>query len=193
MRGARRPDVHRRRSGGARRRVGVDHPLFGADLLRLLGVLGHGDRAGPAPRLRAPDQLRLALQGGVVLGVLAALAHYVVHVAARLRVRPPRRESKGQRAHLCKPDRHHVAGWPLARRELELRRVGPPPRHIPRGGAAARRRAEARAGRDHGALRPPGLRLRDGADRLGLLSHRRLRRRDEVDRGDGGARAASGA
>ena len=62
------------------------------DLLRLLRLLGHGDRPRADARLRLPEELRLALPVAVDHRVLAPLAHLAVHLAARLPLRPARRQ-----------------------------------------------------------------------------------------------------
>src|SRR5581483_5331746 len=67
LRESRAPRPHHRLGGGG--------GLLAAALLRLLGLLRHGGRAGLAARLPVPAELRLALQGREHLGLLAPLAH----------------------------------------------------------------------------------------------------------------------
>ena len=73
--------------GGPRRRV----RLRAADLLRLLGVLRHRDRLGRSTRLHAARELSHAVSQREPPGVLAALAHLAVDVAARLSLHLARR------------------------------------------------------------------------------------------------------
>ena len=79
--------------------------LLAAALLRLLGLLGHGRRAGLAARLPLPAELRLALQGREHLGLLASLAHEPVQLVPRLPVHPPRRLQKRRPADRPQPRR----------------------------------------------------------------------------------------
>ena len=65
-----------------------------ADLLRLLRLHGHGDRAGAAARLPAAAELQPALPRAVAPGLLAALAHDAVALAARLPLHPARRQPR---------------------------------------------------------------------------------------------------
>ena len=88
----RRPRVRRParalRPGVARR----DLRLRRADLLRLLGLHRHGDRAGAAPGLPVPAELQPPVHRRFAAGLLASLAHDPVPLAARLPVRPARRQ-----------------------------------------------------------------------------------------------------
>ena len=71
---------------GARHRGGHLR-LCGADLLRLLGLFGHGHRAGGPAGLFLPAQFRPALPRRVPAAVLAALAHQPVQLAEGLSLR----------------------------------------------------------------------------------------------------------
>ena len=77
---------HRVRRGAAAllRRVVRRGRVRVPDLLRLLGVLGHGGRARADDGLRADPELRLAVPVGQHHRLLAALAHQLVDLAARL-------------------------------------------------------------------------------------------------------------
>ena len=116
--------------------------LFTAALLRLLRLLRHGGRAHLAPRLPLPAELRLAVQGGEHLRLLAALAHEPLLVVPRLPVHPPRRLAPGRVENGAQPVRDDVPGRALARRGLDVRDLGPAARRLPR---RARRPAQSRA------------------------------------------------
>ena len=63
--------------------------------------------------------------------LLEALAHQPVELAARLPVHPARRQPARARRRVSEPDHHDAARRALARRELDLRRLGPVPRPDP--------------------------------------------------------------
>ena len=130
---------------GAGRGLVRRHRVRLSDLLRLQRLLRHGDRTRPDARVRLPQELRLAVQVAVHHRVLAPLAHLAVLVAARLPVRSARRQPERPGPHLRQPDARDADWRPLARRRLELRRLG----------RAARRFARQRAAAwKDGALRP---------------------------------------
>jgi alginate O-acetyltransferase complex protein AlgI len=88
---------------------------------------GYSDMAiglGPHDRLPPAGELRAALLRGVGDRLLAALAHVAVALVPRLRLHPARRQPRlvaadlPQPVHRLLPDRH------LARRGLDLRRLG---------------------------------------------------------------------
>ena len=83
--------------------------LRGADLLRLQRLHRHRDRDREAARVPVPPELRPSLQRPLDPGVLAALAHDAVALAARLPLHPARWEPEGHRAHLREPDDHDAA------------------------------------------------------------------------------------
>ena len=97
-------DVRRRHDDGDRlgRRAG----LHGAALLRLLRLLGHGDRPRADDRLPAAGELRPAVLGGVDHRLLAALAHVAVALVPRLRLHPARRQPARGGEDLPQPDHH---------------------------------------------------------------------------------------
>ena len=131
------------------------------------------------PRLRAAGQLPHAVRGDRLLRFLAALAHLALHVAARLPVRPARRQSRQRSPHLRQPDADDAARRPLARRELDLRRVGRPARPLSLGRALGPLTDRCR-GRPGGRLEPPRARAADVLPRqhhLGVLPFRDIRRR----------------
>ena len=74
----------RRRHSGILHGLGRLACLHAADLLRLLGLFGHGRRPWPDVRHRPADQLRLALSLAVDRRFLAPLAHDAQPLPARL-------------------------------------------------------------------------------------------------------------
>ena len=70
--------------------------LHGADLLRLLRLHGHGDRARAADGLRVPAELPQPVPRDRLPRLLAALAHDAVALPARLPLHPARRQPQGQ-------------------------------------------------------------------------------------------------
>ncbi len=69
--------------------------LCPANLLRLLGLFGHGHRHGPPAGLPLPEELRRALPVGDDHRVLAAVAHLALDVAARLPLHFAGRQPQG--------------------------------------------------------------------------------------------------
>ena len=65
-----------------------------ADLRRLQRLHRHGDRHRAAARLPVPAELRRSVHRDVVAGLLAAVAHDAVAVAARLPLHPARRQPR---------------------------------------------------------------------------------------------------
>src|SRR5699024_8444515 len=90
-------------------------------------------------------ELRLAVRGRLRPGLLAALAHDALALAPGLRVHPARREPEGDRPHLSEPDADDADRRALARRRVDVRRVGWAPRSRV-GGRALVARPNARAG-----------------------------------------------
>ena len=126
-----------------------------------------------------PDNFRYAVRGDRLLRFLAALAHLAVHVAARLPLHPARRQSRQRGPHLRQPDADDAARRPLARRQLDLRRLGRPARPLSFGRALGPL-ADRRRGRPGGRLEPPRARAADVLPRqhhLGVLPLHDLRRR----------------
>ena len=121
-----------------------------ADLLRLLGLHGHGDRARAAPRLPAPAELQPALHGALAARLLAPLAHDAVALAARLPLHPARRQPRRARADVSQPDDHDAARRPLARGGLDVPASGAastaPPCPASAGRASASRASACRRG-----------------------------------------------
>src|SRR6185436_8242036 len=114
--------------------------LRGADLRRLLGLHGHRDRHRTPPRLLLPTELRLAVRRRLRPGLLAALAHDALALAARLRLHPVGRQPAGNGPHLPQPDAHDADRRALARRGVDVRRVGRAPRRrVGRRALVARR------------------------------------------------------
>src|SRR5690606_23024598 len=102
-----------------------DLRLFGADLLRFQRLHRHRTRERILPGLPAATQLRGAVFLGEHRRVLAPLAHDPIALAARLSVHPARRQPAWPRAHLPQPDPHDAARRALARRQLDIRDLGP--------------------------------------------------------------------
>ncbi len=95
-----------------------------------------------------PQNFDSPVRGALDPGLLAALAHDAVALAARLRLHPARRQPARSRDHVPQPAADDAHRRPLARRRLDLRRLGRPARPRPRrralAGAAPRvRRAPA--------------------------------------------------
>ncbi|CAA9333937.1 MAG: Probable poly(beta-D-mannuronate) O-acetylase, partial [uncultured Frankineae bacterium] len=126
--------------GGVARRAG----LHAADLLRLLRLLRHGDRARPHDRLPAARELLPSVLRGVGHRLLAPLAHVAVALVPRLRLHPARRQPRLVAADLPQPVHGVPAHRDLARRRVDLRGVGLVPRR------PARDRAGHRPGPDRG-------------------------------------------
>ena len=81
--------------------------------------------------LPAPAELQPSLHGALAPGVLAALAHHALALAARLPLHPARRQSQGRGQDLSQPDDHDAARRVLARRVVHLPVLGRHPRHRP--------------------------------------------------------------
>ena len=77
-----------------RARLARHRLLHAADLLRLLRLLGHGDRPRPDVRLPLSRELPLAVRRRPASGVLAALAHLAVDLVPRLPLHPARRQPR---------------------------------------------------------------------------------------------------
>ena len=156
-RSLRRPGVRCTRRG----QRGV--PLGGAllvrlpDLLRLLGLHGHGARQRAAARLRAAGQLPRAVPVAEPGGVLAALASDAVALAARLPVHLAWRQPPWRAAHAAEPLRDDAARRALARCGLDVRRVGRPAWCAARAPPCARRGTPGR-GSAARVARPAGRR-----------------------------------
>ena len=90
-----------------------------------------------------PAELRLALRGHLAAGLLAALAHDPLPLAARLRLHPARRQPQGNAAHLPQPDADDADRRALARRRLDVRGLGRDPRHRARRASAGARTGRA--------------------------------------------------
>ena len=147
----RRPGVRRARAALVARDPDRRLRLRGADLRRLLGLHGHRDRHRAPARLHVPAELRLAVRGRLRPGLLAALAHDALALAARLRLHPARRQPRGTRPHLPQPDADDADRRALARGGLDVRRLGRAPRH--RAGRRALAARAARRGRRAAARR----------------------------------------
>ena len=146
--GVRRPERARRARG-----PGGDLRVRDRDLRRLQRVQRHRDRRRAAARVRVPRQLRPPVHRGVAAGLLAAVAHDAVAVAARLPVHPARREPARRGPHGREHHDHDAARRVVARGRVDLRRVG----RVPRDRAGDRPMARpAGAGRSGSSNAPRG-------------------------------------
>ena len=127
------------------------------------GLHGHRDRDRAPARLLVPAELRLALRGHLAAGLLAPLAHDAVPLAARLRLHPARRQPwQASDPDLPQPAADDAARRAVARRRVDLRRLGSAPRR-----RARRRAAVGRAARRH---RAPVDRVGDAGGRASSSS-----------------------
>ena len=111
------------------------------------GLLGHGRRHRLPAGLPLPAELRLALQGRQPQPVLAPLAHDALVLDARLPVHPARRLAARHGGDGAQPHDHLHPRRHLARRRLDVHRLGAAARHLPvgaRGGAQEGHDAEDR-------------------------------------------------
>src|SRR6266496_1506087 len=79
----------------------------GADLLRLFSVLRHGNRPCSSARLPVSSKLQSAVHGAELAGLLAALAHEPLPLAARLPLYRTRGKSPWPGKDVSKPDAHN--------------------------------------------------------------------------------------
>ncbi len=158
--------------------LGLRHP----DLRRLLRLHRHRHRHRPAARHPLPAELRCSLPVVVVPGLLAALAHDPVEVAAGLPLHPPRRQPRQRRLHVSQPHVDHGHRRPVARRQLDLRDLGLHPGQRP-GGRAGHQGALGPPTRADGTAHLAGARpavagdLPGGVPGLGVLPGAELLRR----------------
>ena len=128
------------------------------DLRRLQRLHRHRDRLRAPAGDPVPAELQQPVPVAVPAGLLAALAHDALPLAARLSVHPPGRFSRVDAVHLPEPDDHHAPGRALAWGRLDLRRLGGHPRHGPHRRAGPDRPRGAllvRAGRSSGGGSSP--------------------------------------
>ena len=85
-----------------------------------------------------PQNFNVAVHGRLAAGLLAPLAHDAVALAARLPLHPARRQPQGRAAHVPQPAADDAARRTLARRRVDVRRVGRDPRRRARARARAR-------------------------------------------------------
>ncbi len=119
--------VRRRRTGRAaqlRRGVVRRGVLCAADLLRFLRLFRHGDRSRADAQRAVSAELRQPLQGSEHRRVLAPLAYHAEWLPARSRLHPAWRQPARRDAAPGQSDGDDAAGWPVARRGMELRAVG---------------------------------------------------------------------
>ena len=93
---------------------------------------GYSDMAIGLGRMfgfRFPENFRWPYVGDQRDGVLAALAHLAVDLVPRLPLHPARRQPREPGAPLPQPGHRVLPVRPVARRELELRHLGPVARH----------------------------------------------------------------
>ena len=155
--------------------VGRNPGVRRADLLRFRGLFDVGDRRRAVPGLCNAGQFPFPLRSGRLLRLLAALAHHLVELAARLSLHSARREPSRPGADLCGIDGHDAAGRPVARRELDVRGVGRPSRHVPLGRALAAGAVQGLHAGASIAARPCAADLPPRQHHLGLLPREDLR------------------
>ena len=88
------------------------------------GYTPDGPGGEPRPGRRPRGELRPALRGAELPGVLAALAHLALDVVPRLRVHPARRKPQGTGAGAGEHRGHHAPERSVARRGLDLPALG---------------------------------------------------------------------
>ncbi len=113
---------------GARR----DLRLRGADLLRLLGLHRHGDRPRPPARLHFPDNFNPPYTARTLQDFWRRWHMTLSRWLRDYLYIPARRQPQGAPQDLPQPDAHHAARRPVARRRLDVRDLGRPPRRRPR-------------------------------------------------------------
>ncbi len=92
-----------------------------------------------------PQNFDSPVRGDLAAGLLAALAHDALALAARLPLHPARRQPEGAPPHLREPDGHDAPRRPVARGVVDVRDLGRDPRLRARVRAlAARPRAASR-------------------------------------------------
>ena len=94
------------------------------------GYFDHSDRRRLVPRLRHARQFPLSLRRGRFFRFLAPLAHHLVVLAARLSLYPAWWKPEGRGANLSGADVDDAVGRAMARRQLDLRRLGRPAWHL---------------------------------------------------------------
>ena len=99
----------------------------------------------PRPGRRPRGELRPALRGAELPGVLAALAHLALDVVPRLRLHPARRQPQGPGAGAGEHRGHHAPERPVARRGLDLPALGSDARRVHGAGEREPRLLAARA------------------------------------------------
>ncbi len=104
--------------------------LYLSTLLRFLWLFGHGHWSVACIRREVAAQFQLALQGRKHHRLLAALAYDAVPLSARLPLYLFGRQSERIRVALHQPNDHNGSGGTLARRGLDLHRVGRVARRI---------------------------------------------------------------
>ena len=115
---------------------------------------GYSDMAIGLGRMfgfRFPGELPLAVHRRQRSGVLAPLAHLAVDLVPRLPLHPARRQPRQPGAPVPQSDHGVLPVRPVARRELELRHLGPVARRVP--GRRARRSSN-REHAEHAEQRP---------------------------------------
>ena len=135
---------------------------------------------------RFPENFRWPYIAHERPGVLAALAHVAVDVVPRLPLHPARRQPRQSTARTLRESRHRLFPVrPVARRELELRDLGPVPRASSSSSNVsswARRRS---APRPQARADPARVRAADGDGRLGVLPGRHAPARGGLLEGNG--------
>src|SRR6266478_1498427 len=107
--------------------------ILGSYLFRLFRLFRHGDWAGSHARDSTAYQLFLALSCNQHHRFLAALAHDIVSILARLPVHSARWKTAGASAPLPEFDGRYAPGRTLAWSQLEPHALGREARRVSRG------------------------------------------------------------
>ena len=153
--------------------------LRAANLLRLLGLFGHGHRHRPAAGIPLPEEFRRPLQVGDDHRILAAVAYLALVVAARLPLHLAGRQPQGPHPDLRQPAADDAVRRTVARRGRALHPLGRTPR---RGAGPAQTVDVGRSGRQ--GHRGPDALVEPCGGHLPHVQHRLLRMADVPRRVD---------
>ena len=102
------------------------------DILRLLRLFAHRERRCGRARFPPNGQLQASVPRNFAEGVLAALAHIAFDVVHGLRLHSARRQQVRRAPPCIQPVRHFPPQRNMARRELDVHRLGRDSRYFPR-------------------------------------------------------------
>ena len=100
------------------------HRLHNADILRFFRILRHGNRYRPYHGLQTCQKLQFPIQKPQPHRLLATMAHFLVHLAARLYLHSARRQPQRYRTHIPEQFRHNAYRRSVARCGMEIRILG---------------------------------------------------------------------